>query len=207
MNKIILVLTLFIFGCVSTALRAEDAPLTWDVCAKEALAHNPDLQKAAANLQSAKYGKKGAVSSFLPSLSANASANKSGNEGSLAGILKDGDAASSYQMGLNAQINLFNGFKDKASFNLASIAQQQAEVQCLQQPPVFPAAGDVVGPDRRPRKRERPHGGVELPRWPREQGFPPQRASFFGGRRRPGDTSQTFTLAGPKAIGRVPGPL
>jgi outer membrane protein TolC len=112
--------------------KCEEAALTWDVCAKDALAHNPDLQKAADNLQSAKYGKKGAVSPFLPSLSANASANASGNEGSLAGILKDSDSTKTYNMGLNAQINLFNGFKDKASFDLASLSEQQAEIQYQQ---------------------------------------------------------------------------
>lgn len=106
-------------------------PLTWDDCAKEALAHNPDLQKAAANLLSARYDKKGSASSFLPSLSASASANKSGDAGSIAGILQE-DAGTSYHVGLNASINLFNGFKDKASLDASAIAVQQAEIQYRQ---------------------------------------------------------------------------
>jgi outer membrane protein TolC len=132
MKKSVILLGLILSSGFLTHSRAADVPLTWDACAKEALAHNPDLQKAADNLQSAKYGKKGAVSPFLPSLSADASTNRSGNEGSVAGILKNGDSNPTYQMGLNASINLFNGFKDKASFDLASIAEQQAGVQYQQ---------------------------------------------------------------------------
>jgi outer membrane protein TolC len=112
--------------------QCEEAPLTWDVCAKEALAHNPDLQEAAANLRSAKYSKTGSISAFLPSLSASASASRSGDEGSLSAIMKDKDANVSYGMGLNASINLFNGFKDKASFDAASLKQQQYEVKYRQ---------------------------------------------------------------------------
>jgi outer membrane protein TolC len=122
---------LFAFG-LSGFARCEEAPLTWDACAKEALAHNPDLQEAAANLRSAKYSKTGTVSAFLPSLSASASANRSGDEGSLSAIMKDHDADVSYEMGLNASINLFNGFKDKASYDAASLTQQQYEVKYRQ---------------------------------------------------------------------------
>jgi outer membrane protein len=130
---------LFSFLLVSLGLtlascpaRAENNPLTWDVCVKEALAQNPDLKKSAAQLRSATYDKKGAVSSFLPSLSASASANKSGDAGSLSGIFKEDDASSSYRMGLSASVNLFNGFKDKASLDQASLSQKTAEVQYRQ---------------------------------------------------------------------------
>lgn len=111
--------------------QSQEAPLTWDACAKEALAHNADLQKARFTLLSARYDKKGSFNSFLPSLSASASANKSGDAGSLRAIFRE-DTGTQYQMGLSASINLFNGFQDKASWDAASLAERQAAVQYQQ---------------------------------------------------------------------------
>ena len=65
------------------------APLNWDQCVKEAADNNPDLKISAASLQQARYGKSSATGKFLPQLSAGASHSRSGDEGSLGGILHD----------------------------------------------------------------------------------------------------------------------
>ncbi len=130
MSSLRLPFLLLALGCLAPMAHAA-TPLTWDECAKEALANHPDMRKAAANLASARFDKQGKAGSFLPSLSASASANKSGNAGSIAGMLEE-DTGTSYRMGLSASVNLFNGFKDQASWNAASIALRQAEVEYRQ---------------------------------------------------------------------------
>jgi outer membrane protein TolC len=98
---------------------------------KEASLHNLELKQARAQLKEAGYFKKQAAGRFLPSVSAGASANQSGNGGSFSGLLDDG-TSTSYGMNLSLSENLFNGFKDKASYDSASAQKTQAEASLRQ---------------------------------------------------------------------------
>lgn len=112
--------------CVGPGLAA---PLTWDQCVREAAAHNPDLRASAANLQQARYGKSSATGKFLPQLNAGASHSRSGDEGSLGQILHDADPNDRTSVNLSLSQNLFNGFKDKASYDRATAQVEVAQVQ------------------------------------------------------------------------------
>jgi outer membrane protein len=106
--------------------------LTLADCLKEASLRNPELVQARAEVREAGYGKKQAAGRFLPSVSAGASANKSGNGGSFSGLLGEGDSSASYGVNLSLSENLFNGFKDKASYDSASAQKQMAEASLRQ---------------------------------------------------------------------------
>jgi outer membrane protein TolC len=105
------------------------SPLTWDQCLKEAAAHNPALRTSAASLQQARYGKGSAKGKFLPQLNAGASHGRSGDEGSLGAILRDADPQDRTGVNLSLSQNLFNGFKDKASYDRASAQVESARAQ------------------------------------------------------------------------------
>ncbi len=110
--------------------RAGDA-LTLADCLREASLQNLELAQARAQVREASYSKKQAVGRFLPSVSAGASANQSGDGGAFSGLLGDG-TSTSYGMNLSLSENLFNGFKDKASYDSASAQKTQAEASLRQ---------------------------------------------------------------------------
>jgi len=117
---------LLVLGFASPAFTS---PLTWDQCVKEAAAHNPDLKTSAASLKQAKYGKSSATGKFLPQLNAGASHGRSGDEGSLGAILHDADPNDRTSVNLSLSQNLFNGFKDKASYDKAAAQVESAQAQ------------------------------------------------------------------------------
>jgi len=117
-------------GTVPASARA--AALTWDDCVKEAAQANPDLKRVREAVRAARFGKDSNYGKFLPSLSLGASNGKSGNEGSIGGALHDTDFNQSTGVNLSAQLNLFNGLKDKASLEAAQAALDSA-IASLQQ--------------------------------------------------------------------------
>ena len=88
-------------------------PLNWDMVVSLAKAQNPALIVAeqAVNKSILEYNK--TYSSFLPSLSASASAGKSQTDNS--------PVSDSYGWGVSGQLSLFNGFADIAQLSIAKV--------------------------------------------------------------------------------------
>ena len=129
--KRLTLLPLGLFLLLPTVSRAAD--LTWEDCLKEAAQNNQDLIRSREAVRAARFGKDSVYGKFLPSLSAGANVGSSGNEGSLAGALHDPDASPSSGINLSAQLNLFNGLKDKASLDAAQAALDGAQASLQQE--------------------------------------------------------------------------
>ena len=83
--------------------------LDWQSCVQEAVANNPDLRSARANLNAAAYSAKGAYSGYLPQLSAGASYDDiSGN------VVNTNTSQATYNTSVSLTQNLFAGYQDQA---------------------------------------------------------------------------------------------
>jgi outer membrane protein len=106
MKKIIPILLL---GWTFSTWAGPSTVLDWQSCVQEAVANNPDLRSARANLNAAAYSAKGAYSGYLPQLSAGASYdNISGN------VVNTDTSQATYNTSVTLSQNLFAGYQDQA---------------------------------------------------------------------------------------------
>ncbi|OGF47895.1 MAG: hypothetical protein A2231_07465 [Candidatus Firestonebacteria bacterium RIFOXYA2_FULL_40_8] len=105
-------IVMFLALSLSSYVSAEDIALTWEDCAKEAKANNPELKAATENLAQARYSKIVTSSSALPALSA-----------SLNGSIRD-FSSNSLSYGLSTGMNIYDGNK-----NLNSILQAEEQIK------------------------------------------------------------------------------
>jgi outer membrane protein TolC len=103
-EKIIPVLLLLFFG-VLTPLRAEQSPLTWSQCVREARKAHPDLSSALAALQQAEADKRISGGVLFPQVSASLSAAQSGS------TRQDAGSASAFSYAIKAKQLLYDGQK------------------------------------------------------------------------------------------------
>jgi len=104
----------FLLCCLPCAwpfgsLAAEPA-LTWEDCARELIAVNPELRAAREDVEQSWTDVRMSYAPFLPQINANAGANKSNTE------LDTGyQDSTTYNMNLTASQSLFSGFRDQAT--------------------------------------------------------------------------------------------
>ena len=96
--------------------------LTWESCVQEAMANNPELRTARANLQAAGYSAEGAYSGYLPQLSAGAV--YTDTSGSAASTVT---SESTYNASISLTQNLFAGFQDRAKIEQGMANREAAE--------------------------------------------------------------------------------
>lgn len=114
-----------IAGLAAIAAAAQ-APMTFEQCLQEAGQNNPDLYAGREGLKVARANLLASYSPFLPQVSAGASARKNNQE------LDTGyQDTTSYNAGLSADQNLFNGFQDAARLNQNRSRFTQAEINLL----------------------------------------------------------------------------
>lgn len=101
---------------------AAPAVLTWETCIQEAMANNPELRTARANLQAAGFSAAGAYSGYLPELSAGAA--YTDTSGSAASTVT---SESTYNASVSLSQNLFAGFQDRAKIEQGSANREAAE--------------------------------------------------------------------------------
>lgn len=128
-KKLLLLLVCF-FLLGSPSLRAQNA-LTWEACVKEASEHNLDLLSAEQGLKAAEDTHIASLGQFFPQISFNASVNRSGSGG-----FNDGLNSPNYNqntsLSLNAQQDIFSGFKDFASVDTSNAQFDLARAQLTQ---------------------------------------------------------------------------
>jgi len=108
-------ISFLIVGCLlCAAASAEDKPLSWDDCLREARAKNPEIVSARAKVEEAKADKNITKSGALPQISVTGGATTAKTEGRARTKL--------YDYGVTAQQLLFDGFK--TSNDLAAAREQ-----------------------------------------------------------------------------------
>ncbi len=93
--------------------------MVWDTCLQEAIANNPELRVARANLTAAGHRAEAAHSGNLPQLTAGAGYADTAGSATVSG--------SSYSTSLSLSQNLFSGFQDRAKIEQAKANREQAE--------------------------------------------------------------------------------
>ncbi len=96
-----------------TAGAHAELALTWQQCAAEAAAHNPDLRAAQAQLQASGFQRQSATSGFFPQVTANAGYTYSGGD-------KPYASGSAYSAGLGLNQNVFAGYLDQSKITQAT---------------------------------------------------------------------------------------
>ncbi|MDH4274051.1 MAG: TolC family protein [Gammaproteobacteria bacterium] len=104
--------------CLSTNAHAEQA-LTWQQCAAEAAAHNPDLQAAQAQFQASSFQRQSAASGLYPQVSASAGYTYSGGDKPL-------QNGSVYSAGVGVTQNIFAGYLDQSKITQATANEAAA---------------------------------------------------------------------------------
>jgi len=89
---------------------AAEPALTWEDCARELIAANPELRAAREDVEKSRTDVRMSYAPFLPQINANAGADKSNTE------LDTGyQDSTTYNMNLTASQSLFSGFRDQAT--------------------------------------------------------------------------------------------
>lgn len=122
--------TLFLLWMGTTRLYAQ-IPLTWDACVKEATEHNPDLLSAEQSLKASDDTHIASLGQFFPQISFNASINRSGS-GGLDDALNSPNYGQNSNLSLNAQQDIFSGFRDFASVDQSNAQLDLARAQLTQ---------------------------------------------------------------------------
>ncbi len=125
-------LTGLILLIYQSSLGAQDSPaLTWDQCVKEASTHNKDLLAAEQTLTAADDSHIASLGQFLPQISFNASIGRSG-AGGFSDALNTPYYNQNSSLSLNAQQDIFSGFKDFASVDQSNAQLDLARAQLKQ---------------------------------------------------------------------------
>jgi outer membrane protein TolC len=106
-------------------------PLTFEDCLKEATEHNLDLQTAQRALKAAEDSHIASIGQFFPQISFSASMNRSGYGGAN-DALNGPSYSQNSSLSLNAQQDIFSGFKDFAAVDQANAQLDLAKAQLTQ---------------------------------------------------------------------------
>ena len=124
-----------LFGLVGTAVAQQPAPasaqpesaatperqVTLPQALELARRNNPNMVQAQQNLRLANMGRLQSLGSYLPTISANASASKSSSQRvDYLGNVTSGVATNNSSLGLSANLTLFDGFQRGANRRLAN---------------------------------------------------------------------------------------
>lgn len=122
-------LVLILLAFTSPGLLGAQQTLTWNQCLEEAAKRNPDLLAAREGVRAAENAHLSSLGTFMPQLSLGASLGRSGNDGSLEDALENPDPERSAGYSLRLRQNLFSGFRDFASVDLANADVRSARAR------------------------------------------------------------------------------
>jgi outer membrane protein TolC len=124
-RDLVLILLAFTFP----GLLGAQQTLTWNQCLEEASKRNLDLLAAQEGVRAAENAHLSSLGTFVPQLSLGASLGRSGNDGSLEDALANPNPGRSAGYSLSLRQNLFSGFRDFASVDLANAEVRSARAR------------------------------------------------------------------------------